>query len=436
MESRSRALLSFFLGTLLALASLGAASAPLGTSSPQRECVYETDPDYPNPCPSGMNDKNCKDFRDEFEREYRCCECYPAEAKAPAKMQFVAPGGELCRQGEYRDRCPSNMQRVKCRTIRDKNGATVGYCCRCKSPDEVQSRQAEPTPEPDRTEEPTPREGEEDAGDRDRNWLLPGIVLGAAALAAVSHHVKQEREQDRGDDAEGVRRLLRDGPQLPSQFNMSAFGVRGLIKGGWPVVVDYEQTEPGRVQLQISIPGADVVTYRLDQFGLGRRVLRFALPSFLGGKLKPAIVALTAADAHRQKDTIEGFRIHGIGIGPRAVGSVAVNELEFAPDIVRAAEGDHAAYSFHSLSDFDNAAVEFMRITQSPDGFRARYVNGRRIDGGIRRGEWIGRDDRSLWNGHDERDQVSRGRHQLQVRVWDNGGDWVGAWSDSLVTVD
>ena len=312
---------------------------------------------------------------------------------------------------------------------RDQNrygNPDITECCRCVPTTQDNSGSKPPGGGP-----LTDNGGDNGGG----NWLLPAIVLGAAALAAVNHHLTQERDQDRGDEADDVQRLLRDGPQLPSGFNMSAFGIRGLIKGGWPIVVDYEQTMPGKVQLRIAIPGADIVTYRLDKFGLGRHVLRFSLPGFLGYQLKPAIVGLTAADDDDQKDTLQGFRILGVGIGPRAVGSVAVDQLEFAPGIVRVTRGDNAAYAFHSLSDFDNAAVEFMHVTQSPDGIRARYVSGRRIAGGVRGDAWIGRDDRSLWNGQDEHSRISKGRHQLQVRVWDDGGDWVGAWSDSLVTV-
>ncbi|MEN8174439.1 MAG: hypothetical protein ABFS23_01665 [Pseudomonadota bacterium] len=297
-------------------------------------------------------------------------------------------------------------------------------CCRCE----------EPKVPPKSPPEHGGSEGDE-GDDGDRNWMLPAIVAGVAALAAVNHHLKKEKEQDRGDDAEGKEQLLRDGPQLPHQFNMSAFGIRGLIKGGWPIVVDYEQTLPGKVQLKIAVPGVQMVTYRLDQFGLGRHVLRFDLPPFLGNAVKPAIVALTASDEKDPDETLEGFKVFGVGIGPRAVGSVAVDQLEFHPGTVRPQQGDDAAYAFHSLSDFDNAAVEFMRVSQSPDGIRSRYVHGRRISGGITRNAWIGRDAASRWNGHDERDRVSKGRHRLQVRVWDDGGDWVGAWSDSVVTV-
>lgn len=266
-----------------------------------------------------------------------------------------------------------------------------------------------------------------------KNWVIPAIIVGAAALFAIGKALAEEKTEQR-DDGEATRALLRDGPQLAAQFNGSAFGVRGLVRGGWPVVVDYAQHRPGRVLLRIAIPGAETVTYRLDKFGLGRHLLRFELPPFLGDRLQPAVIALTAADLDSGRETIDGFSVHGLGIGPRAVGSVAVDRLEFDPGLMRPARGETAGYAFHSRSDFDHAAVEFMQVTQSPDGMRKRYVKGQRI-GPVQREHRIESGPAQRWDGRDEDARLSAGSHQLQVRVWDEGGDWVGAWSESLVLV-
>lgn len=277
-----------------------------------------------------------------------------------------------------------------------------------------------------------PPEGD-GGGGSGKNWVIPAIIVGAAALFAIGKALAKEKTEQR-DDGEATRALLRDGPQLAAQFNGSAFGVRGLVRGGWPVVVDYAQHRPGRVLLRIAIPGAETVTYRLDQFGLGRHVLRFDLPPFLGDRLKPAVIALTAADLDSGRETIDGFSVLGLGIGPRAVGSVAVDRLEFDPGLMRPARGETAGYAFHSRSDFDHAAVEFMQVTQSPDGMRKRYVKGQRI-GPVQREHRIESGPAQRWDGRDEDARRSAGSHQLQVRVWDEGGDWVGAWSESLVLV-
>ena len=65
---------------------------------------------------------------------------------------------------------------------------------------------------------------------------------------------------------------------------------------------------------------------------------------------------------------------------------------------------------------------------------RKRYVKGQRT-GAVRRDSRVESLPAQRWDGHDEEARLSTGRHQLQVRVWDEGGDWVGAWSESLVTV-
>lgn len=291
------------------------------------------------------------------------------------------------------------------------------------------------TPPPAATPPPSPPPSYTPKRDDDggNNWLIPAVIVGAVALFAINRHLNAEKTQAR-DDGEGVQQLLRDGPQLPTQFNGSAFGIRALVRGGWPIVVDYALHRPGRVQLRISIPGAEIVTYRLDQFGPGRHLLRFDLPDFLGERLKPAIVALTAADPQNETDTLGDFTVHGIGIGPRAVGSIAVDQLEFNPGSMHPRQGDTARFAFRSRSDFDNASVEYMRITQAPDGARKRYVNGQRI-GAVRGDSRIVSTEAQRWNGQDEQARISQGRHQLQVRVWDDGGDWIGAWSESLVQV-
>ena len=63
-----------------------------------------------------------------------------------------------------------------------------------------------------------------------KNWLIPAIIVGAAALFAIGKALAEEKAEKRDID-EGTRELLRDGPQLAPQFNASAFGVRGLVRG-------------------------------------------------------------------------------------------------------------------------------------------------------------------------------------------------------------
>ncbi len=278
-------------------------------------------------------------------------------------------------------------------------------------------------------------------GSKKRSWVAPAIIGGVAALAALGYMLSRESKAPADSEElesvdEPVERLLEQGPLLPHQFNMSAFGIRCLIKGGWPIVVDYEQTSAGYVNLQISARGTEILTYPLHQFiGLGRHQLQFTLPQEFGDSLKPALIAVMATKDPSGQVPLSDFRIFALGIGPRAVGSVAIDEIDFNPDAIRPQYQETARYKFHSKSDFDKASVEIMNVDQGDDGNHIRYVDRELIPEGVRQGQWVGLQEPRDWDGKDRQEKISIGAHQLQVRTWDLGGDWVGAWSDTLVDV-
>ena len=156
------------------------------------------------------------------------------------------------------------------------------------------------------------------------------IVAGAIAVAAIASALSAESGADPGPpDDQWVDSLKKQGPQLPPLFNMSAFAIRRLVKGGWPLVVDYEQSTPGPVQLRISARGADIVTYDLHPIGPGRHLVKFELPDLLGDNIKPALVAMLATTGPGGRDTQRNFRIYALGVGPRAVGSAAIEQLDY-----------------------------------------------------------------------------------------------------------
>ncbi len=276
------------------------------------------------------------------------------------------------------------------------------------------------------------------------NWILPAIVAGVIAVVAVDHALSEESDPQDPDpgrgrpaDDQALDSLLGQGPQLPASYNMSAFAIRGLVKGGWPLVVDYEQNSPGPLQLRISARGSDIVTYPLDQLaGPGRHLLSFILPGhILGYDLKPALVGVTAIRNGNRRDTQADFRIFALGVGPRAVGSAAIEQLDFNPDGIRVHRGEKALYRFYSHSEFDNLVVEFLHVFAAEDGSHNRYVDAQIIPGGAGEDQWVGLRERRNWDGRDEFERVSHGGHKLHVRAWDDGGDWIGAWSDASVMV-
>lgn len=286
---------------------------------------------------------------------------------------------------------------------------------------------------------PTPGKPPRGGGDRGGpSWIGPAVVAGIAAVGLINALVRSESEAGTGDSGrmptDPVRELLRKGPQLPSQFNASAFAIRGLVRGGWPVVVDYESRSRGQLRLQVSAQGTEVITYDLTKFGPGRHNLRFSLPPQLGDRLKPGLVAVLATSVDGRRP-LPDFRLYGVGLGPKAVGSVGIDQLSFDPSSIRTGRRQTAGYRFYSHSEFDHVAVEYFRILSRSEGQANQQVDSDPLRGGIRRNQWIDDPDRYYWDGIDSSGRVSRGDHTLQVRAWAGTGDWVGAWSESLLTV-
>lgn len=287
--------------------------------------------------------------------------------------------------------------------------------------------------------------GDRTPGRSRSNNAVPAAVVGAIALIAIGSLLASERSgaspsQPAANPDELTRRLLEDGPQMAPAFNMSAFAVRGFVRGGWPVLVDFEQRSPGgSAQLRISARDLpEVYTYDL---GLvcpppRRCVVQFRLPTeVFGDQLRPAVFAALATDGAGWQ-TQPDFDVYALGAGPRAIGSVAIDQVSFGPPTIRVADKQRALYRFYSHNDFGHAAVEFWKVERDADGNRLVFVDDRAIDGGLRKNQWIGQAERREWDGSGKGIPVSTGVHKVQVRAWDRVGDWLTSWSDSTVNVE
>jgi hypothetical protein len=285
----------------------------------------------------------------------------------------------------------------------------------------------------------TPTEG----GRRSGGNLLP-LAIGAAAIIAVGVLLAQERNPSSQPGPNPpptdqiVERLRTEGPRFDDQFNMSAFAVRGFVRGGWPLLIDFEQRSAGVSYLRISARGLpEIFSYDLSEAcpAPKRCLIQLRLPpEVFGDELRPAVIAATATD-NEGKKTQSGFTVYALGAGPRAVGSVAVDQVKFGPATIRAANQQTALYRFYSHSDFSNTSVEFWKVGGETAGTKHSFVDDRRIEGGIQRNQWVGLNERREWDGKKRGETISAGRHKVQVRAWDRAGDWVTAWSDSMVMV-
>jgi hypothetical protein len=142
------------------------------------------------------------------------------------------------------------------------------------------------------------------------------------------------------------------------------------------------------------------------------------------------------------------LHVHGIAAGFKAVGSIGIDRVSFSPAAIHPAHGEKAHFMFHSISDFKNVEVNFVRIANNNGQIIAARI-GKQPEGSIakneqKNGDWDGKTD----GGGKEADgyspeirkwlKASTGQHLVQVRAWYGAkdGDWATALSEDFVTVE
>lgn len=254
-----------------------------------------------------------------------------------------------------------------------------------------------------------------------------------------------------GTPGESERRaaaLDKQGPQLPPLFSLSSFGVMGFSKGNWPIVVDYLLEEDSLVLVVVSPEGQKPLIYRLDG-KKGHWQTRIQLPPSVGDQLRVSQYLVQTLDNNVGQVSPSHVHIHGIAAGPKAVGSIGIDQVDFGPANIRLAQHQHAQYSFHSMFDFKNTEVTIVRLAKSSDGEIVAASVGSKSMGSItqnarKNGEWDGSitTDKIVKSYPPEIQkwlEAPNGQHALQVRAWygvKDGGDWVTALSESIVSVE
>jgi len=167
-----------------------------------------------------------------------------------------------------------------------------------------------------------------------------------------------------------IRSLVADGPQGEGYPNARYFSVDGFIQTGWPIVVSY-QIEPGtEATLEINPRfGAErPVRVTLPQSPDGApQYYKFTveLPE-IGGEVRIAGYSITA----RYLSPPAGGRsaapvqILGFGAGPRAVGSVAIDQITGDPREVARPQGNAKTtltYTYFLKNDWDRVAEDLWR---------------------------------------------------------------------------
>ena len=223
--------------------------------------------------------------------------------------------------------------------------------------------------------------------------------------------------------------LSRNGPQFPTTLRMNDFEVTGFSKGGWPVVVDYEAEQGTYVLLTVVTQNAPPAQAVLTTPQTGRRLQLLRLPDTFGATLKSASFTLTATNGPTDPAP-RYLRIYGFGCGPKAVGSVAIDQLRFGPQAVSAAQPE-THFGFHAHTTFDKMKAEFMQVSVVDNAIEGQTFDNKKIDRRVAEGESVN----DAWSAK----KAKTGQIQFRVRGWmtvrsdTEGGDWVSAFSPDLV---
>lgn len=240
-----------------------------------------------------------------------------------------------------------------------------------------------------------------------------------------------------GEPPDLVPQWLEDGPRFPATYSNSCIPLRCFVKGGWPLVIDYTADGASLSTIELHVPGREATVISLDN-RRGRHLLKFELPQALGADTLPAMMLVRSVRDAPGPSAPGYLQIHGLGAGPRAVGSVAIERVVFQPPLVDRSEGQQARYSFRSASDFNRVAVDVMRVDNVAGQLRVGLAREFRFDGGIDRGTVFGLAPPRFWDGTDANNRPSFGTHLLQVRAWMSvreDANWVTAWSEMPVRV-
>jgi hypothetical protein len=284
-----------------------------------------------------------------------------------------------------------------------------------------------------------------------------------------------------GESERRAQALDKLGPQVPPLYTMSTFSIMGFSKGNWPVVVDYLLEQDSLVLVVIAPEGQKPQIFRLDG-KKGHWQTRIQLPPEIGNELRVSQYLIQTLDNNVGSVSASHIHIHGIAAGPQAVGTITnqstmepaepqaphfqeaqyirrvavsqpvnaigIDQVTFAPASILLAQHQKAQYSFHSLVDFKNTEVTFIRLARSSDGEIIAGAVGQKSMGSImqnarKNGDWDGSikppDAVKSYPPQIQKWLLAPvGQHTLQVRAWygaKEGGDWVTALAETIVAV-
>ena len=221
-------------------------------------------------------------------------------------------------------------------------------------------------------------------------------------------------------DVQEAARLLDNGPDTPTFTSDRTPVLRGFFRQDWPGSIDYQAPPGAEVRIEIDLAyGGGHATVRLPTSPDGRRIVhrfRLAVPGSPGDEVAIARYEVRARVLpDNATKWVDGpVLVFGFGAGPRAVGSVAINDIRFAPTVLqRPSGGDRAVLQFSYLLEnpFDWVSEDLWR---SCGGLFCNLSHPRRPQRALEAG-------RHVWDWTVDK-RAKLGEYHLVVRAWQHCG--------------
>jgi hypothetical protein len=293
-------------------------------------------------------------------------------------------------------------------------------------------------------------------------WLLLALAVfslpGSPFMSQASGQIriplpggkkKQQKEQQQPIDILAL--LNEQGPQFPQTFDTSKFTITTFVKGGWPLVIEYELEKNSLAVMTLKAQtdrGPQNFVQNLSGEG-GRRTEMLQIPERFGDKIVPGFIAIEAFTNLGGEKKHTDFQLYGIGLGvervafeapepltgqvvpaayslrlPDVFSSVKLFQSEvisgptFDPDTINVGAGNKITYRFQPRDKFGMWAADFRAITKqtNSDGSVVRKTKWVRTD---QFDEEIGpREVVRDWDGKDRKGKISPGEYRLTIRAW------------------
>lgn len=260
------------------------------------------------------------------------------------------------------------------------------------------------------------------------------IIAGVGTAVVIGALIFGHHSGNHGDGAKlpDSHYLETNGPQIAETYPVGSFSVRGFTRDNWPIVIDFLPRRSTRTTLEVIIDDHKISTLIIDSNGLaGRHLEKLSTPAIGWAKKPKAATYLVRSVYLDRSGNIRGpapLEVYGIGGGPRAVGSVAIEQLDF-----NGGPGQPVQFAYQAKSPFNHVRAEVVRFNSDDQAIHiARVMEESAEDVAVGRhtGSWDGLDTALGTPSH--------GVHRFQVRAWFTSDDksWVGAVAPSLLTIN